>query len=128
VLDVDGRAARLSRYLHDRITLLGFIYTPAPIQTAAAGLPRIRCAEGAIADALTSTESALVTLSFDPARDTPEASAAMRGAAWWRLMGACAGISSPPAPRVSCFRWWGIRQDVRVSAAGRELSHVLKGS
>ena len=27
VLDVDGKAARLSKYLHDRITLLGFIYT-----------------------------------------------------------------------------------------------------
>jgi len=127
VLDVDGRAARLSKYLHDRITLLGFIYTTCAdpdgcplayrvfdaLQEAIAGTPRLH------------GQVRFVTLSFDPARDTPEV---MRRYAGSRVVESDAGL-----------RWYflttrsakelhplveGFGQE--VTRSGRELSHVLK--
>ncbi|TMI13689.1 MAG: SCO family protein [Betaproteobacteria bacterium] len=105
VLDVDGRAARLSQYLHDRITLLGFIYTTCADPD---GCPLAYRVFDALKEAIAATprlqgQVRFVTLSFDPARDTPEA---MRRYAGSRVV--------------------GFGQDVRVTAAGRELSHVLK--
>ena len=75
VLDVDGRAARLSQYLHDRITLLGFIYTTCADPD---GCPLAYRVFDALKEAIAATprlqgQVRFVTLSFDPARDTPEA-------------------------------------------------------
>src|SRR5439155_11323699 len=75
VLDVDGRAARLSQYLHDRITLLGFIYTTCADPD---GCPLAYRVFDALKEAIADTprlhgQVRLVTLSFEPARDTPEA-------------------------------------------------------
>ena len=116
VLDVDGRAARLSQYLHDRITLLGFIYTTCADPD---GCPLAYRVFDALKEAIAATprlqgQVRFVTLSFDPARDTPEAMRRYAGSRVVEGDGACAGISSPPVPRVSCFRWW--RDSGRTSA------------
>ncbi len=127
VLDVDGRAARLSQYLHDRITLLGFIYTTCADPDGCPLAYRVFDAlKEAIADAPhLHGKVRFVTLSFDPARDTPEA---MRRYAGSRLVESDAGL-----------RWYflttrsakelhplveGFGQE--VTRSGRELSHVLK--
>ena len=127
VLDVHGRAARLSQYLHDRITLLGFIYTTCADPD---GCPLAYRVFDALKEAIAATprlqgQVRLVTLSFDPARDTPEA---MRRYAGSRLVESDAGL-----------RWYflttrsakelhplveGFGQE--VTRSGRELSHVLK--
>jgi len=127
VLDVHGRAARLSQYLHDRITLLGFIYTTCADPDGCPLAYRVFDAlKEAIADAPhLHGKVRFVTLSFDPARDTPEA---MRRYAGSRLVESDAGL-----------RWYflttrsakelhplveGFGQE--VTRSGRELSHVLK--
>jgi cytochrome oxidase Cu insertion factor (SCO1/SenC/PrrC family) len=127
VLDVDGRATRLSRYLRDRITLLGFIYTTCADPDGCPLAYRVFDAlKEAIADAPhLHGEVRFVTLSFDPARDTPEV---MRRYAGSRLVQSDAGL-----------RWYflttrsakelhplveGFGQE--VTRSGRELSHVLK--
>ena len=127
VLDVHGRAARLSQYLHDRITLLGFIYTTCADPD---GCPLAYRVFDALKEAIAATprlhgQVRLVTLSFDPARDTPEA---MRRYAGSRVVESDAGL-----------RWYflttrsakelhplveGFGQE--VTRSGRELSHVLK--
>ena len=127
VLDVDGRAARLSWYLHDRITLLGFIYTTCADPD---GCPLAYRVFDALKEAIADTprlhgQVRFVTLSFDSARDTPEA---MRRYAGSRLVESDAGL-----------RWYflttrsakelhplveGFGQE--VTRSGRELSHVLK--
>ena len=127
VLDVHGRAARLSQYLHDRITLLGFIYTTCADPD---GCPLAYRVFDALKEAIAATprlqgQVRLVTLSFDPARDTPEV---MRRYAGSRLVESDAGL-----------RWYflttrsakelhplveGFGQE--VTRSGRELSHVLK--
>ena len=127
VLDVDGRAARLSQYLHDRITLLGFIYTTCADPD---GCPLAYRVFDALQEAIADTprlhgQVRFVTLSFDPARDTPEA---MRRYAGSRVVESDAGL-----------RWYflttrsakelhplveGFGQE--VTRSGRELSHVLK--
>jgi cytochrome oxidase Cu insertion factor (SCO1/SenC/PrrC family) len=127
VLDVDGRAARLSQYLHDRITLLGFIYTTCADPDGCPLAYRVFDAlKQAIADAPhLHGKVRFVTLSFDPARDTPEV---MRRYAGSRMVESDAGL-----------RWYflttrsakelhplveGFGQE--VTRSGRELSHVLK--
>jgi cytochrome oxidase Cu insertion factor (SCO1/SenC/PrrC family) len=127
VLDVDGRAARLSRYLRDRITLLGFIYTTCADPDGCPLAYRVFDAlKEAIADAPhLHGKVRFVTLSFDPARDTPEV---MRRYAGSRVVEGDGGL-----------RWYflttrsakelhplveGFGQE--VTRSGRELSHVLK--
>ena len=127
VLDVDGKAARLSKYLHDRITLLGFIYTTCADPD---GCPLAYRVFDALQEAIADTprlhgQVRFVTLSFDPARDTPEV---MRRYAGSRMVESDAGL-----------RWYflttrsakelhplveGFGQE--VTRSGRELSHVLK--
>ena len=127
VLDVHGRAARLSQYLLDRITLLGFIYTTCADPD---GCPLAYRVFDALKEAIAATprlqgQVRFVTLSFDPARDTPEA---MRRYAGSRVVESDAGL-----------RWYflttrsakelhplveGFGQE--VTRSGRELSHVLK--
>lgn len=129
VLDVDGRGARLSRYLHDRITLLGFIYTTCADPDGCPLAYRVFDAlKEAIADAPhLHGKVRFVTLSFDPARDTPEL---MRRYAGSRVVEADGGLRwyflTTRSARELLPLVEGFGQDIRVSAAGRELSHVLK--
>lgn len=135
VLGIDGRAQRLSSYTRGSITLLGFIYTTCvdPL-----GCPLAYKVFDALKEAIEATPRLhgrvrFVTLSFDPARDTPG------------VMRAYAG--SRAEDHGSVLRWYflttrsarelmplveGFGQDVVtvVERSGgrkrRELSHVLK--
>ena len=122
VLGVDGRPQRLSRFTRERITLLGFIYTTLRRPRGLpAGLPRVRRPEAiARRPARAARQVRLVTLSFDPARDTP---AVMRRYAGSRVQDDGRGV-----------RWYflttrsarelmplvdGFGQDVRSASIGR---------
>ena len=129
VLGLDGRSEPLSRYTRGRITLLGFIYTSCSDPD---GCPLAYRVFDALKQAIVDTprlhgKVRFVTLSFDPARDTPEV---MRGYA-----------GSSRARRSAEVDWYfltthsarellplveGFGQDVRTARGGRELSHVLK--
>jgi len=129
VLDVDGRAAPLARYTHGAITLLGFIYTTC---SDPEGCPLAYRVFDALKETITAHPALhgkvrFVTLSFDPARDTPE------------VMKSYAG--SRAVDKGNGLRWYflttrsarellplvdGFGQDVRTTRNGRELSHVLK--
>jgi cytochrome oxidase Cu insertion factor (SCO1/SenC/PrrC family) len=129
VLGVDGRAAPLTRYTHGSITLLGFIYTTCSDPD---GCPLAYRVFDALKDAIGSRPELhgkvrFVTLSFDPARDTPEVmkqyagSRALdkgNGLRWYFLTTRSARELMPLVE--------GFGQDVRVTRNGRELSHVLK--
>jgi protein SCO1 len=129
VLDLDGRPHRLAEYTHDRITLLALIYTTC---VDPEGCPRTLPVFDAVRRAVAPARRdrlRLVSLSFDPERDTP---AAMRGYA-----GARAGAPGVPwyflttrSPVALRPLLDGFGQDVRATvdpASGRrELSHVLK--
>jgi len=134
VLTVDGQLANLSRFTRERITLLGFIYTSC---TNPQGCPLAYRVFDRLKDEIRATPALkdqvqLVTLSFDPARDTPS------------VMKRCAGsqledegglrwffLTAPSAhellPLVE-----GFGQDVQYAtdtSTGRpvrQLSHVLK--
>jgi cytochrome oxidase Cu insertion factor (SCO1/SenC/PrrC family) len=129
VLGLDGRAAPLSRYTREKITLLGFIYTTC---SDPEGCPLAYRVFEALKDAIAQRPGLhgkvrFVTLSFDPARDTPE------------VMSRYAG--SRAVEKANGLRWYflttrsarellplveGFGQDVRRTRSGRELSHVLK--
>jgi cytochrome oxidase Cu insertion factor (SCO1/SenC/PrrC family) len=134
VLDLDGRAAPLSRYTRGRITLLGFVYTtcidpdgcPLAYRVFDAVRP-VLAARPALGERVR-----LVTLSFDPDRDTP---AAMRHYAGPRARTA----GGPPWHFLTTRSAQAVRplvdgfgQDVRrtvdrsTGQPRRELSHVLK--
>jgi protein SCO1/2 len=134
VLDVDGRARPLSRFTRGHVTLLGFIYTtcvdPDGCPLAYRVFEALR--EAVAASRGMSDKVQLVTLSFDPARDTP---AAMQryGSRVTREPG------SPPwyflttrSARALMPLVEGFGQDVRSTRSRddgrqrRELSHVLK--
>jgi cytochrome oxidase Cu insertion factor (SCO1/SenC/PrrC family) len=135
VLDLDGRARPLSHFTRGRITLLGFIYTTCvdpegcplayrvfeTVRETLAGSPALR------------EKVQLVTLSFDPLRDTPSvmqryAGSRVRddgeGPRWYFLTTRSARELAPLVE--------GFGQDVRHTidrsngAPRRELSHVLK--
>ena len=133
VLGLDGRPQRLARYTRGRITLLGFIYTTCidpegcprayrvfdTVREIVAGAPALRA------------RVRLVTLSFDPARDSPATmqhyagSRARDGAVPWLFLTTRSARELLPLLD-------GFGQDVRYtvdrtgSTARRELSHVLK--
>ena len=129
VLDVDGNAAPLSRYTRGSITLLGFIYTTCSDPD---GCPLAYLVFDALKEAIgTRTELhgrvRFVTLSFDPARDTPGVMSRYAGSRavykgnglrWYFLTTRSARQLMPLVE--------GFGQDVRVTRTGRELSHVLK--
>jgi cytochrome oxidase Cu insertion factor (SCO1/SenC/PrrC family) len=134
VLGLDGRAQPLRHFTRERITLLGFIYTtcidPEGCPFASRVFDTLRPALAARPDLRDRVR--LVTLSFDPLRDTP---AAMRQYAGPRARAA----GSPPwifltTRSTSALRPLldGFGQDVRVtvdrvaSPPRREISHVLK--
>ena len=134
VLDVEGRSRNLARFTRDKITLLGFIYTTCSdpdgcplayrvFDSLKASIQRTPALHGKVR---------FVTLSFDPARDTPDvmaryASSRLRkeqGLDWYFLTTRGARELLPLVE--------GFGQDVRYSVnqlsgkRGRELSHVLK--
>ena len=129
VLDVDGRAAPLARYTHGAITLLGFIYTtcrdPDGCPLAYRVFDALQEAIGARAEMHGKVR--FVTLSFDPARDTPEV---MKNYAGSRAVDKGNGLRwyflTTRSARALMPLVQGFGQDVRVTRNGRELSHVLK--
>jgi protein SCO1 len=131
VLDPDGRRLPLSRFTAGKITLLGFIYTSCadargcPLAYQVFHTVRHRVSE----DAELRDRVRLVSLSFDPARDTPSvmrhyaAGAPPNGVEWAFL--------TTERPRTLVPLLDGFGQDVRVEidAQGRPagpLAHVLK--
>jgi protein SCO1 len=135
VLGTDGRALRLSQFTHDRITLLGFIYTTCVDPD---GCPLAYRVFDALEQAIVVTPALrgrvrIVTLSFDPARDSPEV---MRQYAGSRVSDEGGGLSwyflTTRSARELMPLVEGFGQDVRYAidrSTGkprRELSHVLK--
>ena len=134
VVGVDGRPQRLSRFTRERITLLGFIYTtcvdPEGCPLAYRVFDTVR--EAIVATPALRDKVRLVTLSFDPARDSPSAMRAYAGSRvsdagglpWYFLTTRSARALMPLVE--------GFGQDVRYTldrSSGRprrELSHVLK--
>ena len=130
VVGLDGRSEPLSHYTRGRITVLGFIYTTC---TDPDGCPLAYRVFDALKGAIADTPSLhgkvrFVTLSFDPARDTPDAMRSYAGSRarksadvdWYFLTTRSARDLMPLVE--------GFGQDVRTSrsAKKRELSHVLK--
>jgi protein SCO1/2 len=134
VLTVEGRPTPLSRFTRERITLLGFIYTtcidPEGCPLAYRVFHRLRDeiqATPGLADKVQ-----FVTLSFDPARDSPSIMKHYAGSLlseeggvlWYFLTTRSIGDLLPLVE--------GFGQDVRYSvdrSTGRpvrQLSHVLK--
>jgi protein SCO1/2 len=131
VLDRDGRRRPLARFTAGKITLLGFIYTSCadprgcPLTTQVFHTVRHRVSE----DPDLRAGVRLVSLSFDPRRDTP---AAMRHyAAQVPDNGVEWAFLTTELPRTLIPLLDGFGQDVRVEldAHGRPagpLAHVLK--
>jgi protein SCO1 len=135
VLGLDGREQPLSRYTRERITLLGFIYTTC---VDPQGCPLAYKVFDALKQAIESTprlhgKVRFVTLSFDPARDTPDVMRSYAGSRavdhgkalrWYFLTTRSARELMPLVE--------GFGQDIVTTverSSGkprRELSHVLK--
>lgn len=135
VLGLDGRPQPFRPFTRDRITLLGLIYTTC---VDPEGCPLASRVFDAIRHTVTETPGLrgkvrLVSLSFDPARDTP---AAMRGYAGSRATDDGGGVPwhflTTRAVRALMPLVHGLGQDVRYmidlsnGRSHRELSHVLK--
>ena len=133
VLGLDGRPQRLARFTRERITLLGFIYTTCVDPD---GCPRAYQVFDAVREAVAAAPALrehvrLVTLSFDPARDTPgtmaryAGSRARPGAVPWLFLTTRSAREVIPLVE-------GFGQDIRYTvdassgAPRRELAHVLK--
>ncbi len=72
VVGLDGRADRLSHFTRGRITLLGFIYTTCVDPVGCPLAYRVfETVKQAVAGPALRDKVQLVTLSFDPLRDTP---------------------------------------------------------
>ena len=135
VLGVDGRPQQLSRFTRKRITLLGFIYTtcvdPEGCPLAYRVFDALKQSIGARPALRDQVQ--LVTLSFDPARDTP---AVMQRYAGSRVKEDDSGVRwyflTTRSARELMPLVEGFGQDVRWTvdrSSGqprRELSHVLK--
>jgi cytochrome c peroxidase/protein SCO1/2 len=135
IVGLDGRSERLSRYTRERITLLGFIYTTC---VDPGGCPLAYKVFDSLKEAIEATPRVqgkvrFVTLSFDPARDTPDV---MRQYAGSRAVDKGNGLRwyflTTRSARELMPLVEGFGQDV-VSTVDRssgrprrELSHVLK--
>jgi protein SCO1/2 len=137
VLGVDGRPQRLSHFTRERITVLGFIYTTC---VDPEGCPLAYRVFDTVREAIATAPALrdkvrLVTLSFDPARDSPSAMRAYAGSRA-RVSGDAAGVPwyflTTRSARALLPLVEGFGQDVRLTvdrSSGRprrELSHVLK--
>jgi cytochrome oxidase Cu insertion factor (SCO1/SenC/PrrC family) len=135
VLGTDGRAQRLSEFTREGITLLGFIYTTC---VDPEGCPLAYRVFDALKRAITDTPALhgrvrFVTLSFDPARDSP---AVMRRYAGSRLRDGGGAVPwyflTTRSARELMPVVEGFGQDIRYTVdrstgkPRRELSHVLK--
>ena len=135
VIGIDGRPSPLSRYTRDQITLLGFIYTTC---VDPEGCPLAYRVFDTLKESISGNPSLrgkvrLVTLSFDPARDSAEV---MRRYAGSRALDKGGGLRwyflTTPSVRELLPLLEGFGQDVRVTfdrsgaRPRRELSHVLK--
>jgi cytochrome c peroxidase/protein SCO1/2 len=134
VLTVDGRLQKLSRFTRDRITLLGFIYTSC---TDPEGCPLAYQVFGRLNEEIQATPALqdkvqLVTLSFDPARDSPSVMKRYAGSRLQEEGGVRWFFLTTPSVRELMPLVEGFGQDVRYSvdrSSGRpvrQLSHVLK--
>jgi protein SCO1 len=134
VLTVDGRLQKLSRFTRDRITLLGFIYTSC---TDPEGCPLAYQVFGRLNEEVQATPALrdkvqLVTLSFDPARDSPSVMKRYAGSRLEEEGGVRWFFLTTPSVRELMPLVEGFGQDVRYSvdrSSGRpvrQLSHVLK--
>ena len=135
VLGSDGRARRLSEFTRDRITLLGFIYTTCVDPDGCPLAYRVfdRLKQAIVATPKLHGRVRLVTLSFNPARDSPDV---MRRYGGSRVRDDAGGLRwyflTTRSARELMPLVEGFGQDVRYSvdpAHGtprRELSHVLK--
>jgi len=135
VLGVSGKVEPLSRYTRGAITLLGFIYTTCADPD---GCPLAYRVFDALKEAIAATprlhgKVRFVTLSFDPARDTPDV---MRDYAGSRAVDKGAGLRwyflTTRSARELMPLVEGFGQDIVTTfdrSSGkprRELSHVLK--
>ncbi len=134
VLTVDGRVQKLSELTRERITLLGFIYTSCMDSEGCPLAFRVftRLKDEILATPVLREKVQLVTLSFDPARDSPSVMKRYagsqleeeRGLRWFFLTTRSVEDLLPLVE--------GFGQDVRYSvdrSSGRpvrQLSHVLK--
>jgi protein SCO1 len=134
VLTVDGGLAKLSQFTRGRITLLGFIYTSC---TNPQGCPlayRVfdRLKEEIRGTAALKDQVQLVTLSFDPARDSPSVMKRYAGSQLEDEEGLRWFFLTTPSVRDLLPLVEGFGQDVQYSVDGssgrpvRQLSHVLK--
>ena len=134
VLTVDGRLDKLSRFTRERITLLGFIYTSC---TDPQGCPLAYRVFDRLKDEIRATPALkdqvqLVTLSFDPARDTPSVMKRYAGSQLEDEGGLRWFFLTTPSARELLPLVEGFGQDVQYgtdTSTGRtirQLSHVLK--
>jgi protein SCO1/2 len=134
VLTVDGRLDKLSRFTRERITLLGFIYTSC---TNPQGCPLAYRVFDRLKDEIRATPALkdqvqLVTLSFDPARDTPSVMRRYAGSQLEDEGGLRWFFLTTPSARELLPLVEGFGQDVQYAtdtSTGRpirQLSHVLK--
>jgi protein SCO1/2 len=134
VLTLDGRLDKLSRFTRERITLLGFIYTSC---TDPQGCPLAYRVFDRLKDEIRATPALkdqvqLVTLSFDPARDTPSVMRRYAGSQLEDEGGLRWFFLTTPSARELLPLVEGFGQDVQYAtdtSTGRpirQLSHVLK--
>jgi protein SCO1 len=134
VLAVDGSVRKLSQFTRERITLLGFIYTTCMDPE---GCPLAYRVFESVKDELQATPALhgqvqLVTLSFDPARDSPQVMKRYAGSRRDEEGGVRWYFLTPPSVADLMPLVEGFGQDVRYSidrSSGRpvrQLSHVLK--
>jgi cytochrome oxidase Cu insertion factor (SCO1/SenC/PrrC family) len=134
VLTVDGGREKLSRFTRDRITLLGFIYTscmdPEGCPLAYQVFARLKDEIQVTTDLQDKVQ--LVTLSFDPARDSPAVMKRYAGSRLEEEGGVRWFFLTTPSAQELMPLVEGFGQDVRYSvdrSSGRpvrQLSHVLK--
>lgn len=134
VLDLDGKRKPLAQFTREKITLLGFIYTSCvdangcpmayevftTLKQAVAAKPALR------------DKVRLVSLSFDPLRDTPEVMKAYGGSHVKHSKGVPWYFLTTQSKRDLLPLVEGLGQDVDVvvdektGRVSRTLSHVLK--
>lgn len=134
VLDTQGKARALSSFTRGHITLLGFIYTTCVDPT---GCPLAYEVFNSLKTKILATPAIaervqLVSLSFDPLRDTPDVMRHYGGSHVNKRDGLPWYFLTTRSPKELLPLVEGFGQDVRVSVSQqdgrvvRELSHVLK--
>ena len=131
VLDIEGRAERLHALYADRIVLLAFVYSSC---TDASGCPLALAVLNQVKSRFEvepelSREARLLTLSFDPERDTPEVMRAY-GAGFhtrnsdWRFL--TTASTSDVAPILEAYGQPIQREYDAEGRASGQFAHVLR--